>query len=91
MPASFRHNRGRMMPADVVKPAQLSIASANDHNRFSDKTGSYKITRIFQLIGSRYQLPCLTEYVETLELGNTSVDIPRARNCQGVDRGARSS
>src|ERR1700744_827118 len=81
------HNRSRMMAADIVKPAQLSIRSTNHDERFACQLEGEKLPRARNLIDSPNRDPVVGEYLLALELPDALVGIPGSRNSVGVLEG----
>src|SRR6266478_12499 len=79
-PAGFGNHLGGMMPTDVVEGAQLAIASADGHDRFSGHGRAHKSAGLFDLIGSADRLPGLAEDRQKLKFGDTRVNVPWRRD-----------
>ena len=72
----FGHDRGGVMPADVVERTQLMIGAAHDDQWFACEIDSNILARLLELIGSRDDLPRATKHILAFEFGYARVNIP---------------
>src|SRR5439155_6328597 len=73
-----------MMPADIVKGAQLAVIAARDDDRLSGEVRGEEAAFVLHLIGAADDLPCFREHAALLEFVDAGVEVPRGRNGPGV-------
>src|ERR1700722_1311922 len=78
------HNRSRVMAADIVKPAQLTIRSTNHDERFACQLEGEKLPRARNLIDSPNRDPVVGEHLLALQPPDPLIDIPGGGNGVGV-------
>ena len=84
LPARLSHNRGSVMPADVVESAQPSIVVPDNYDRLPRKQGGNKLSWTLQLIRTRNKLPRSAENAKPLHFSDATVRIPRRRYSRGL-------
>ena len=65
----------------IEESAKNTIRTTNYDNRLTGNAGSDKISRFFDLVRTRDELPGLAEDIKALKLGDARIDIPRGRRC----------
>jgi hypothetical protein len=55
------HHRGRMMAADIEKPAEFAVVAANYDNRLAADFSCDVITGVDELVRTRGELPGIAE------------------------------
>src|ERR1700749_5047190 len=83
-PARRRHDRRRMMAADIVKRAQLLIGPANDNQRLPSQVKSKKLSCSNNLVHASNRDPVAAEYLFTLQAADPLIHIPRSRNRRSI-------
>src|SRR4029077_10096 len=78
--ARLRHYLGRMVTTHIVESAQLSVHTAYCDNRLAPDGGGNKLTGLGHLIHSPRDLPGVAEYSLRFQIGDSTIDIPGARN-----------
>src|SRR6266403_738153 len=83
----FASRRGGMMPAYVVKRAQLVVFAARHDDGFTANVRREKFSLFLHLIHTSDDLPGRREHVVLLQPRDGLVEIPRRRNRPGVVQG----
>src|SRR4051812_31647518 len=78
--ARLRDHFCRVMPADVEKRAQDTVVAANYNDRFSGNVSRNELPGLFDLLDTTDQLPGFAENRLGLQVGNSSIDVPRRRD-----------
>src|SRR5438876_7491695 len=76
-----------MMPADIVKGAQLAVIAARDDDRLSGEVRGEEAAFVLHLIGAAHYLPGFRKHAVLLEFVDARIEIPRGRNRPGVIQG----
>jgi nitrite reductase/ring-hydroxylating ferredoxin subunit len=79
----FGHHRRRVMPADVEETAHDLVVAPHNHNRLAGNFGRNEISRFFQLIDTRGELPRTPKDRLQLKVEDALVCVPRGGNGRG--------
>src|SRR5712692_7110361 len=76
----FSHHRRGVMATNVEEAAHDLVAAAHDHDRLADDIGRDEISRFWELIGARSELPRTPKDHLLFKFENTLVRVPRSGN-----------
>src|SRR5437867_192601 len=73
----FGDHSGGMMPADIVKGAQLAVIAARDDDRLSGEVRGEEAAFVLHLIGAAHHLPGYRKHAALLESVDAGIEVPR--------------